>query len=83
MEKKMAAIKKKRRILAAKNKGLKRVRKVKKIEVQMDEKELWRKLNELNANFAKMKELKKKNKKITIKKEDSSVNRILFLSVVL
>ena len=50
----------KRRILAAKNKGLKRVRKVKKIEVQMDEKELWGKLNELNANFAKMKELKKK-----------------------
>ena len=62
MEKKMAAIKEKRRILAAKNKGLKRVRKVKKIEVQMDEKELWRKFNELNANFAKMKELKKKKK---------------------
>ena len=63
MEKKMAAIKEKRRILAAKNKGLKRVRKVKKIEVQMDEKELWGKFNELNANFAKMKELKKKKKK--------------------
>ena len=62
MEKKMAAIKEKRRILAAKNKGLKRVRKVQKIEVQMDEKELWRKFNELNANFAKMKELKKKKK---------------------
>ena len=58
----MAAIKEKRRILAAKNKGLKRVRKVKKIEVQMDEKELWGKFNELNANFAKMKELKKKKK---------------------
>ena len=56
----MAAIKEKRRILAAKNKGLKRVRKVKKIEVQMDEKELWGKLNELNANFPKMKELEKK-----------------------
>ena len=56
----MAAIKEKRRILAAKNKGLKRVRKVKKIEVQMDEKELWGKFNELNANFPKMKELEKK-----------------------
>ena len=27
----------------------------------MDKKELWGKLNDLNANFAKMKKLKKKN----------------------
>ena len=31
----------------------------------MDEKEIWGKLNELNENFAKIKELKKK----TIKKK--------------
>ena len=45
----------------------------------MDEKELWGKLNELNENFAKIKELKKKNNK----KEEGFVNRISFLSAVL
>ena len=38
---------------------MKWVKKAKKAEVQMKEKELWGKLNELNANFARMKELKK------------------------
>ena len=45
----------------------------------MDEKQLWGKLNELNANFAKVKELKKKQQK----EEDNLVNNILFLSILL
>ena len=53
----------KRRILATHNKGLQRGEKAKNARVQMDEKKIWAKLNELYANFARMKELKKKTAK--------------------
>ena len=62
-EKKYNGKKEKRRILATHNKGLKRGEKAKNARLQMDEKKIWAKLNELYANFARMKELKKKTTK--------------------
>ena len=53
----------KRRILATHNKGLKRGEKAENARVQMDEKNIWAKLNELYENFSRMKELKKKTAK--------------------
>ena len=47
--------------IAAQNKELERIKNAKKD--QKDEKELWCRLKELNASFAKMKEHKKLNKK--------------------
>ena len=61
----MAEKREKRRLSAAKNKSLKRVKIPKTEEAKIDEKELWGRLNELNASFAK---IKKKIKK-TIKRQ--------------
>ena len=63
MKKNIMKKKEKRRILATHNKGLKQGEKAKNARVQMDEKKIWAKLNELYANFARMKELKKKTAK--------------------
>ena len=54
---KMAEKKEKRRILVAKNKGLKRIKISKKSEAKMDGKELCGRLNKLNVSFAKIKQI--------------------------
>ena len=50
-----------RRDIAAKNKELKRIKKEEKNK--QDEKELWDRLREINATYAKIKEIKKQHKK--------------------
>ena len=60
LEAKLAKKREKRRILAAKNEDLKSSKKKKKEAV--NEKALWGRLNELNENFAKIKNIRKQNK---------------------
>ena len=75
MKRKMVQRKEKRRLLAAKNKQLRKSKKVK--HEKEDKKVIWQYIRELNSNFAKMKGIKKQNKKTNF------ISIILFKAFIL